>query len=188
MKKLEKYIIENRNRFDSEEPDEGHFERFARKQSAISAKKVSFSWKYMIQAAAVSLLVILSSLWVYEKLTTGMAVESRMTLADISPEYKEAEIYYTTLINSKYNEIKSIDFKDDTTEQDLLLKELSEMNSIYKSLEKELNQEKGNEMIVNAMIRHYQLKIEIMNRILEQLHLVRNSENLITEDDEKIIM
>jgi hypothetical protein len=39
-----------------------------------------------------------------------MKIPALITLADMAPEYREAEIYYTALINRKYNEIKSFDF------------------------------------------------------------------------------
>ena len=184
MKKLEKYIIDNRENFDREEPQEGHFERFAERQADYRKRSGSFSWKYMLQAAAIALLFVISSLWVYEKISGSDKDATLITLADIAPEYREAEIYYTALINRKYNEIKSFDFHSNSREQEILLQELSEMDTIYKSLEKELNAERGNQMVISAMIRHYQLKLEIMSRILEHLHQVQYDEQFKSENDE----
>lgn len=186
MQSLEKYIYKNRDRFDLEEPEPGHFERFMEKQRRRGERHGNFSWKYLLQAAAVAVLIVISSLWVYEKISGTEENPTRMTLADIAPEYREAEIYYTSMINSKYNEIRSIDFPGNTSEQDMLLKELSEMDTIYKSLEEELNTENGNHMVINAMIRHYQLKLDIMSRILDQLYQVHSEQKPKTEDDEDI--
>ncbi len=186
MKELEKYIVENRGKFDLDEPSDGHFERFAQRQALSGNKTAGFSWKYMLQAAAVAVLFILSSLWVYERITGGTDEGELITLADIAPEYRDAEIYYTAMINNKYKEIRSFNFQNNSTEQEVLLRELAEMDTIYKSLEKELNQERGNEMVINAMIRHYQLKLEIMSRILEQLYQAQPAQTIKSEEDANI--
>lgn len=186
MDLLEKYIIENRDKFDLEEPEPGHFERFAAKHGKQGNRGMNFTLKYILQAAAVTLLIALSSLWVYDRIAGGLQGRQVIDLADISTEYREAEIYYTSLITSKYNEIKSFYFQENPREQEILLRELSEMDTIYKSLRKELNTERGHQMVIHAMISHYQLKLDIMNRILEQLYQVQMEEKLKTEDDETI--
>jgi hypothetical protein len=186
MKLLEKYIIENRENFDLKEPDEGHFERFDKKHRNFHRQQDKFSWKFMLQAAVVTLLVVLSSLWVFENLLAPSNKRETLTLSAISTEYMEAEIYYTTLINRKYNEIRSFDFHENSTEQEILLKELSEMDAIYKSLEEELDAERGNHMVISAMIRHYQMKLEIMGQILEHLNEFQTEKNLKVKEDENI--
>ncbi len=171
MKRIEKYITNHRDEFDIEEPEMGHFERFLDKQQVREKISADFSWKNLLQVAAVTILLVLSSLLLYEKYS-GSGGEwyagGIITLSDIDPEYRDAEIYYTALINGKYDEIRSFDFQS-PQEQALLLKELSEMDSIYRSLEKELNRDRSNQMIINAMIMHYQLQVDIMSHILDQL-------------------
>ncbi len=128
----------------------------------------------------------MSSLWVYEKFSAGAKEMSLITLADISPEYGEAEIYYTALITHKYNEIKTFKFFDNSKEQEILLKELSEMDTLYESLKKDLNVEQGNQTVINAIIRYYQLKFNIMAQILEHLYQVQSLDKLNTKNDEEI--
>ncbi|MFP4366848.1 MAG: hypothetical protein ACLFQA_07115 [Bacteroidales bacterium] len=176
MHRIEKYIIDNREKFDLEEPDEGHFDRFMDRQVENRKNTARFTWKHMLQAAAVTILLVMSSLWVYERFTGDELDNGFITLAEIDPEYREAELYYTSLINHKYNEIRSFDFPDNADEREMILKELAEMDTIYRSLEEELNTEGGNPMIINAMIQHYQLKVNIMNQILDHLHQVHNAE------------
>jgi len=57
------------------------------------------------------------------------------------------------------------------------------MDIIYKSLAEELNSENGNQMVIDAMIKHYQLKLEIMNRVLEHLHQIQSADKLNAEAD-----
>lgn len=186
MKNLEKYIIDNRDKFDLEEPNPEHFEKFLGKNEKYRKSTDNFSWVYLLQVAAITILFVLSSLWIYEKFFDDAKDQPFITLSDISQEYMEAEVYYTSLINRKYNEIKSFEFEDNSLEQDILLKELSEMDSIYLSLEKELNVERGNHMVISAMIRHYQLKLHIMSQIIEHLYQIRTEEKIKKEKDENI--
>ena len=67
MQDIEKIIRDNHSLFDSYEPSEGHFERFTSKleaRQATSTKKVSLM-PYLLKAAAVAILVTLSSLWTW---------------------------------------------------------------------------------------------------------------------------
>jgi hypothetical protein len=186
MEPIERYIIENRDRFDLEEPREGHFERFESKRQNIPGKPGSFSLSYLLKAVAVTILFALSSIWIYESLISQANIKTTLTLADISSEYRDAEIYYTALISRKLKEIKSFDFHDNSREQKIVLEELSEMDTIYKSLEKELDAERGNHMVINAMIRHHQLKLDIMSQLLEHLYEFQTAEKSKTENDENI--
>ncbi len=186
MDELEKYIRENRDAFDLAEPREGHFERFAGKMEKTAGTTSPFRWRYFLQAAVIAVLVILSSLWIYDRVSGPPDGHRMITLSDISAEYREAEIFYTSMINRKYEEIKSFDFHDNSLEQEMLLNELSEMDAVYRSLQEELSSEKGNQMIINAMIRHYQLKLEIMSRIIDHLYEIKNGEQSKTEDNEYI--
>jgi len=48
------------------------------------------------------------------------------------------------------------------------------MDSVYVQLQKELKANPDDERIINAMIEHYQTKVEVMTYILDQLKAVRN--------------
>ena len=166
MKDLDKIIHENRQSFDSYEPSEGHFERFEQKLAEFNKKKKSFTLGYVLKAAAVTILVVLSGLWVYDNI--GVKTSEGIALSEISPEYGEVEMYYTHLVNEKYREINQFQFLD-STQKVMLVHELSEMDSIYENLKQDLTTNPNDERVINAMIQHYQLKVEVMNQILSQL-------------------
>ncbi len=184
MDNLEKYISDNRREFDIEEPAKGHFERFALKLEQRRRSRSSFRWQHMLQVAVIAVMVLLSSLWVYDRITGRPSEYQMITLSDISGEYREAELYYTALISRKYNEIKSFDFQGGSRDQEILLRELSEMDAVYRSLQQELKLEGDHPMIINAMLRHYQLKLEIMNRIMEHLREIKQGDKHTTDDHE----
>ncbi|MBN2520884.1 MAG: hypothetical protein JXB17_10295 [Bacteroidales bacterium] len=178
MKKIDDIIKENKDLFNSEEPNHGHFERFFKKLEKQNKNHLIYSLYKYLKVAAVIILVILSSLYIYENLISTK--NKIITLSDISPEYREAENYFITVVNSKYEQIKSFNFEDDK-QKEILLKELDEMDSLYDSLQNDLQTTPNDERIINAMINYYQFKIEILNNIIEQL---QNFNNYKTEKDE----
>jgi len=172
MKDLEKIIHENRSVFDSFEPDDGHFERFEQKLVRYNKKQKSFSYGLLLKAAAVAVLVVISGLWVYDKLNPAIESRNGLALHQLSPEYNEVEIYYATLASQKFNEISSLEFAD-SSQKNMLLTELKQMDAVYENLKRDLKNNPSDERVINAMIQHYQMKVDIMNQILNQLHQVK---------------
>ncbi|GAI91214.1 unnamed protein product, partial [marine sediment metagenome] len=78
------------------------------------------------------------------------------------------------------NELDQMDFETDSLQKEILLNELADMDLIYNNLKEELRTNPNDERIINAMIEHYQLKLEVMNHILYQLKQIHN-ETLINE-------
>lgn len=171
MKDLDNIIQENRSEFDSFEPSDGHFERFEQKLKELNKKEKTFTIGYILKAAVVAILVILSGLWVYDNFESR--TNNGIALNEISPEYGEVEMYYTHLVNQKYSEINQCETLD-STQKGMLMYELGEMDSIYSNLKNDLKTNPNDERVINAMIQHYQLKVEVMNQILQQLQQAQN--------------
>ena len=49
------------------------------------------------------------------------------------------------------------------------------MDSLMKQLQRDLKTNPGDERIINAMISHYQMKLGVMNQILDQLENINNN-------------
>jgi hypothetical protein len=82
-------------------------------------------------------------------------------------------------------EITNTDLNSHPGQKDLLVKEMKSMDSVYVSLQKELKANPNDERIINAMIEHYQTKLEVMTYIVSQLKTIRN-DNLNKKEDEKV--
>jgi hypothetical protein len=67
----------------------------------------------------------------------------------------------------------------------MLLNEMKSMDSVYVSLQKELKANPNDERIINAMIEHYQTKVEVLNYIVNQLKAIRN-DNQNEKENEKV--
>ncbi len=121
MDRLEKIIQSNRDQFNDKEPHDGHFDRFQHKLEQYHRQKRSFPWTTILKAAAIAVLVVLSGLWVYDN-TRPAETSQKLALEKVSPEVKEAHIYYTSLMQRKYERIRQFDFKNE--EQKEMLDEL----------------------------------------------------------------
>ena len=175
MKNIENIIKTNKEKFDSREPAEGHFERFQKKLEKQKKRSQTFQWSVIMKAAVVSLLVVLSSLWVYDNVYKE-STEQDLALQEVSPEVKEAQMYYSSLVEEKYERIKSFDFEDEEQKK-MLLKELRQMNETYKSIEKDLKANPDDPRVINALVKHYQMKLNVMNQILNQLKNINQNNN-----------
>ena len=185
MKNIEDIIRSNKDFFEEAEPSEGHLERFNRKlemRFQVATVKRSIV-PYLLKAAVVTLLITLSSLWTWDHFIRSGS--NRMTLGQVSPQYKEVENYYVHQVNMMEGEIVDVDLKNNPEQKSLLMKEMKSMDSTYVSLQKELKANPNDERIINAMIEHYQTKLEVMTYIVNQLKTIRN-DNKIKKENEKV--
>jgi hypothetical protein len=184
MKTIEDIIRNNKDFFEDAEPSDGHLERFNRKletrfQTIVVKRSIV---PYLLRAAVVTLLVTLSSLWTWDHFIRPG--KSKMTLGQISPQYKEVENYYIHQVNLMEGEIVNVDLKNNPEQKIMLKKEMKSMDSVYVSLQKELKANPNDERIITAMIEHYQTKVEVMTYILNQLKTIHSNQN--TTENEKI--
>ena len=182
MNNIEDIIRNNKDFFEDAEPSTGHFERFNRKlEMKFQVKGSTRSIvPYLLKAAVVTLLVTLSSLWTWDHFIR--TDRNRMTLGQVSPQYKEVENYYVHQVNLMESELVNIDLKSNPEQKEMLLTELKSMDSVYVQLQKELKANPNDERIINAMIEHYQTKVEIMSYIVDQLKEIRNENQNKTKD------
>jgi hypothetical protein len=181
MKTIEDIIRSNKDYFEDAEPSDGHLERFNRKlEKRFQVRTIKRSIvPYLLKAAVVTLLITLSSLWTWDHfIRTG---SSRMTLGQVSPQYKEVENYYVHQVNIMEGEITND--LNNSEQKTMILKEIKSMDSTYVSLQKELKANPNDERIINAMIEHYQTKLEVMTYIVNQLKTIRNENHNKTENE-----
>lgn len=184
MKKIEEYIMENREGFNTLEPSPGHFARFERKLQGNGRIRILEFVAPALKVAAIFVLIALSSLWIIDNFFAGNQPGKGISLSQVSPELREVEVYYTSMIEEKYSELQSIDLNSEEIQKDILMKELEEMNSVYESLKLELKSNPSNERIVNAMIQYYQMKAEVMSQIIEQLKEIESTTTLKSNNNE----
>ncbi|MFN8210930.1 MAG: hypothetical protein U0T33_08185 [Bacteroidales bacterium] len=173
MKNIDDIIRENRNQFDGAEPMDGHLDRFNWKleRRLHSQENKRSIVPYLLRAAVVTLLVTLSSLWTWDHF---IRTDKGMKLGEVSPQYREVENYYVHQVSMMEGELKDVNFTDNPEQKIELQKEIKSMDSTYVQLQKELKANPNDERVINAMIEHYQTKVEVLSYILNQLKAIRN--------------
>jgi hypothetical protein len=187
MKNIDEIIRKNRDLFEDQEPIDGHLDRFNWK---LEKRLHSYATKrsivpYLLRAAVVTVLVTLSSLWTWDHFIRTDKV--RMALGDVSPQYKEVENYYVHQVNLMENELLTVDLVNNAEQKEMLQNEMKSMDSVYVQLQKELKANPNDERIINAMIEHYQTKLDVLTYIVTQLKAIRN-ENQNKPENEKVIL
>lgn len=172
MSELENMIRKNRKAMDGYEPPHGHFARFQMKLKGKQGTVLRFA--DFLKIAAVVVLASLFSFFLYSRLESTFLDQGRVSLGEVSDEYKEVEEYYTGQIEARYNEIENLKSAD-PEQKKMIIHEFSQMDSLMKQLQKDLKTNPGDERIINVMISHYQMKLGVMNQILDQLENINNN-------------
>jgi hypothetical protein len=174
--KLEQHIRELRDRLDSDVPREGHEQRFLRKLEKQPAARVSF--RHVLQIAA-SVAIILASAMVLVQLNRS---GNRTASEEIPSSVMEADFYYATQVDQRYEQINGFDFEN-AEEKAVLLDELKDLDTYHQQLLRDLEANPGDERVINALIRHYQVKLEIMDQIIYQLNQLKTESDINDENE-----
>ena len=185
MENLENKIINNRTAFNSAEPADGHFDRFMKKLDRLGRLR-KYSLPYYLKVAGLLVFVSISSILIYQLAVNRYYERNIYSFGKLSPEYREVEDYFIHTINTKYNDLQKIDLKD-RTQKEMVIKEMKELDKVYRNLSKELKNDPNNERLINAMIKHYQLKLDILNEMTDQLMKIKNNISNNNQNESKDI-
>jgi hypothetical protein len=167
---LEKHIKEQRLLLDSDLPREGHEERFLQKigRDAGSAPVRRFNIRHGLQIAASIAIILTSAIVLMKQNKSG----EKMAQQEVPAAVMEADMYYASQVNAKYEKIQGFYFEN-SEEKAVLLDELKDLESYHQQLMNDLESNPDNDLVINALIRHYQIKLEVMDQIIIQLNQVK---------------
>jgi hypothetical protein len=178
--KLEQYILDHRQELDLYEPDPELWNKIKfRRAQTIS---MPTNWKRVLMRAAIFIAIFMSGFFLNSYLrNNNTKIVSKNVRDIVVPELREAEIYYTAIVDKKLKEIHlhSVGYPD--IERDLH-KEINQLDSIYADLKRDLKDNINNEEVIDAMIKNYQLKIQILEDILNQ---IKSRENKNDNNEKK---
>ncbi len=167
MINLEEHIREMRESLDNEQPREGHEERFLQKLYSRPVRKLKV--RHVLQIAASVAILITSGIVLVRISTSGDKVAGR----EIPASVVEADLYYTSQMDARYEQIRSFNFED-MEEKTVLLDELKDLDEYRQQLMNDLEANPEDDRVINALIRHYQIKLEIMDQIIIQLNQIKS--------------
>jgi len=175
MVDLEKHIKEQRLLLDADKPREGHEDRFREKLANEPVRRINF--RHVLQVAASIAVILASAIVLIRSSNSG----DKVAVLEIPASVLEADQYYTTQVDQRVDQIRAFTF-DNVNEKDVLLEELEEMNTYQQQLMNDLEANPDDERVINAMIKHYQLKLDVMDQIIYQLNQLKTETD---KDNEK---
>lgn len=179
MDRLEEFINNNRAEFDDAIPSLKVWARLDKALEQQQDRKHSGPWKLMRVAAAVLVLLTLGGIGglYLGKMQNSVSTEQ---VANISPEAAEAERYYTQQFQEKYQQLAKYSAVNN------LESDFEQIDKATQELKKELlNVPKGNEeQVVRNLIQSYQLKLQLLERVLERVQAVQPTQQEKSQEHE----
>lgn len=163
--RVEQFIVDNRAALDRGIPGLRVWAAIDRALEARQkAAKIHRIWRNLRVAASVVVLLGIGAVIGMYAYKISYA-KQLPTLAEIAPEYAELEQYYSAQVNNRMQQLTS--FNQEATVQP----DIQQLDELYQELQRELDSApKGSEeQIVQAMIRNYQIKLDILERVLEKI-------------------
>lgn len=197
--RFEKFVRDNRDQFDSDEPGEQVWKKLEQQliEKSNSKKQISKGKKAillsMLRWSAGAAVLILAALGVYSLVnnrnaTTPGIVQHPVTndspataasdpiLKDINPTYAKEVYHFTQLIELKQNELKALE-KEHPGLYKKFVSDIDKLDSSYNALKKELPVNPNREQLLEAMIENLRLQTEILNRQLNIINQIKASKN-----------
>lgn len=183
---LEQFIQNNREAFDNCEAPAGLWDKIDSSlgkevihnpepdEIIIKFKKSSIS-KLKIWAMVASVLLVTGYLSVFY--LNNKSDSTEQIVAEVAPQYGDKMVQYTSLIESKREEIKQIETHDPVMYQEFAT-EIEKLNQDYQNLQIELSQTPNQEDLVKAMVQNLQVQLDILNRQLKIIEKVKEYQKM----------
>jgi hypothetical protein len=172
MSMLEEKIRKNRDLFDGAEPSDGHLDRFQSKlaglHEGIPRQRTMRSGRFFRVAAVIAVLLGLSITYY---LIDPSKNSSQVAASSLPQEIQEARMYYNKLAQEKLQKINNCAASSSEASyiQKVVDDEISILDSSSVKLESELQDDNQNERLINALIRNYKTKSDLLDDILNRL-------------------
>ncbi len=177
--KLEKYVIAHREEFDLAEPPPHLWQRI---EASMDGRHASgrrlLLWRRLRAVAAAAALLLAGgmggALW-----TAHSQQQPEAIAREVEPDFDELARYYSRTVQARLARI------DDPTVRREVERDLSQLDQVLDELRTALAEapEREHEAIVQAMIANYQMRLEILERVLERIQ--RRNRNHRTVKDQK---
>ena len=162
---LEEYIQSNREAFDNLEAPDRVWNNI---NSKVNATPKVRSLRIFMTAAAACLLLLAACLFFINKNTGDLNLQ--MAANEVNEELPEMKKYFSRQVSEKVNALKGYDL-DGTIEKDL-----EQSDDFLEELEQELKEvpPSKREAVMEAMIKNYQYKLMLLDRVINELNKSKN--------------
>ncbi len=172
--RLEEFIKANREGFDVYEPGENIWKGIQKRRTA----RIMVSHSLLVQLTRVAaVLLIFAASWAlhdYFDYRHRIALENQENqIYSEIPELRETENYYNSLVSVKMKELQPY-FRQVPGLDKEVKGDLTQLDSVYVSLKKDLRDNIANDEVIEAMIQNYRMKLEILEDLLNELKMEKN--------------
>lgn len=182
--KIEEYISQNRAEFDQDSPPpmiwmniEKHLDE--QRKGAVVHQMYRHSIMRIMQIAAMFVVVLGVGLLIGLQLNKGNTYANPQL-----QEFVEAEKHYSKEVDKMWTVVKT----SGVEEEDSIQEDLNALDAIYNELKNELisNPKANTEHVVNAMIKNYRAKIDILETVLNKHNTEKTNNNQINLENDNV--
>ena len=173
MDELEKFVRSSRDSFDDKAPDS--LKMWSRIESRLPKSQATvrrFQTKRILGIAASFIVLCLVGAVVFQSIQINQmsqTQESNEELVDINK-------YYTQLISHKVQQVQSSNRLSDADKIEYL-QYFDELERESKRLEKDLELNIDNELVLGAIVENYRQRLNLLENLLNRLHRSKEKEN-----------
>jgi hypothetical protein len=173
MNHIENMNETSREFLNTEEPPEGHLDRFGQKLKIQNQRRRFIHRVYSAaRIAAIIIIVVISAVLIKYNQSAGKA--NNIAKLTETRELRETEQFYSRLLEISYDRIRQINFPDET-QKAKILEDIKQKDESYSKIEEELQSDPSNELAQQAIINYYQTRLEVVNNIVANLKQVLNN-------------
>ncbi len=174
MPKLEKYIQDHIEEFDSHEPDPGHLIRFEQRLKEQHAlEPVGYDRMLVLKIAALIIILVAVSVFVFDLATREIRdrFASGNQGTELPLEIREAVQYYDNQTSKQLAILNKLEtnHEDAGAVSNSAFREIRSLDATTEELKKSLAENPGNERILDAIIQNQQMKETMLKTIIFQL-------------------
>jgi septal ring factor EnvC (AmiA/AmiB activator) len=203
--KLERFIRDNREAFDSEEPSDELWNKISDKLPTTNGKVIEMGKPRQIVhkdfqnsgrnrfleninwRVAAMVLFTLGLGWMVLHFNEQYKVTEHPEIVMANPALAKQVSQYTQLVENKQLELQNLAQQNPDLYKEFE-KELDELENSYQSLKADLPKNQNQETLIEAMIQNLQLQLNVLNQQLQIIDRIKNSNNHKNENNKAIII
>jgi hypothetical protein len=166
--RLESFVNENRHEFDQFEPSDKNWELISKRLDKQTRKPVRrLTWLKI--AAAIALIITVPAIVFQIRLSEQKQTAKAAQVDPDVQELIEAEAFYAQEVSGKLAEIQKC-YKVYPELKGEVESDLIELETMYRSLKKDLKDNVSNKEVIEAMIENNRNRLKLVDDVLEQIN------------------